>query len=297
MHFNIISVTIQNMRALTIEKKYKVGNVFNYFLCSDLHMESPEHDRKLLVKELDYAVKKEADIFFAGDIFEFLMNGDRKRFSPSKEKYYGEDAHINFAIDEAFEVLKPYGPNIKAALCGNHETSVMKHHSIDPVALLIDRLNELPDTNIEYLGYSGYIRVRYTYEKGNHCQSFDIYATHGTGGGAVITKGTIGVNRQMTAHIANLYWSGHTHTKLVLPDDVCSYLDQNGVIKHKSRKGLITGAYVLPVHHEETKLRGKAKPYHVSYGDQMRTLQSSGGMLVEHEFTAIKEPMTVRIIS
>lgn len=285
------------MRAITIEKQYEVGNKFGYFLCSDLHIESQEHDRKLLVKEFDYAKKNGYDIFIGGDLFEFIMNGDRKRFNPSSEKYYGEDTHINFAIDEAFKVLSPYAQNIKVVLCGNHETSVIKHHSIDPLTILIDRLNELDNTNIEYLGYSGYIRLRYTYANGRHCQSFDIHASHGTGGGAVITKGTINVNRQMTAHVANLYWSGHTHTKLVLPDDVCSYLDQNGVIKEKSRKGIITGSYVKPTHHENTRSRGKAKPYHVSYGDRMRTLQSSGGVVVEHEFTAVKEPMTVRIIS
>jgi len=285
------------MRAVTIEKKYNVGDTYKYFLCSDLHIDSPEHDRKLLVKELDYAVKNNADIFIGGDVWDFILNGDRKRFTSSRVKYSGEDAQINFAIDDAVKFLTPYAQNIKVILCGNHETSMMKFHSLDPLALLIDRLNETPDVDIEYLGYQGYIRLRYTYGKGNHCQSFDIKAHHGTGGNSEITKGTITLNRFMNTHIADLYWNGHTHSKVILPDENCTYLDQNGVIKMRSRKGIITGAYVLPTHHESTKRNKKAKPYHYSYGDSIRTLQASGGVMVEHEFLAIKEPMTVRIIS
>lgn len=285
------------MRAIIIEKKYKIGDVFNYFLCSDLHIDSPEHDRKLLVKEFDYAVKKKCDIFIGGDIWDFIVKGDTKRFTSSRVKYPGEDAQLNFAIDEAFNLLRSYAKYIKVALCGNHETAMLKFHSIDPMVLLIDRLNELPDTNIEYLGYQGYIRLRYLYANGNHSQYFDIKAHHGTGGAAEITKGTITLNRFMNTHIADLYWHGHSHTKVILPDEVCSYLDKNGTIKTKSRKGVITGSYVHPTHHEPTKRNGKAKAYHYSYGDSIRTLQSSGGVIMEHEFTSRREPMTVRIIS
>jgi len=284
------------MRATTITRKYNAGDRFGYFLCSDLHIDSPEHDRKLLIRELDYAVSMNSFIFIGGDIWDFLLNGDRKRYTPSRNTFGPEDAVINFAIDEAFELLKPYAPFIKVILCGNHETSMMKFHSIDPAAMLIDRLNELENTHIEYLGYQGYIRIRYEYEKGNHCKSFDIKAHHGTGGSSEITKGTITLNRFMNAHHADLYWHGHSHTRVVLPDEVCSYLDQNGVVKTKSRKGIITGSYVQPTGNEPTTRNGKAKPYHVSYGDMKRTLQSSGGMTVEHEFISNQEFIT-RIIS
>jgi len=283
------------MRTTIIEQQYASGDSFNYYFMSDLHLDSPEHDRKLLIRELDYALSKKASIFIGGDIFDFLLNGDRKRYTPSRNKYGAEDAAVNFALEEAYTTLKPYAKNIKVVLCGNHEVSMMKFHSIDPLVILICKLNELEGVHIEYLGYQGYIRLAYKYKKGASAQSFDIKAHHGTGGSSEITKGTITLSRFMNAHIADLYWSGHTHTKVVLPDENCTYLDQYGNINVRSRKGLITGAYVHASQYEPSTHNGQAKPYHVSYGDLKRTLQSTGSILMEQTFVN-KEEMITRII-
>lgn len=284
------------MRAVTIQKTFKTGDIFNYYLMSDLHIESPEHDRKLLIKELEYAKKNNADIFIGGDIFDFINNGDRKRYTPSRNKYEELDAVINEAIDEAFEILKPYAKNIKVMLCGNHESSVIKHHSFDPAAVLTRELNKLSGVDIKYLGYQGYIRLKYSYAKGKRNFNFDIKAHHGTGGAAEITKGTITINRFMNSHIADLYWSGHTHTKVILPDETQSYMNLDGNICTKSRKGIITAAYVCPVKEVGTTRNGKVNPYNIDYGDTKRTLQSTGGVMFSHEFETI-EGITTRIIS
>lgn len=282
------------MRAVTLTKEYKSGSEFNYFLCSDLHLESPEHDRKLLLKEFDYAVKHDADIFIGGDVFDFILNGDRKRYTPTRNKFTDTDSVLNEALAEAIEVLTPYAKNIKVVLCGNHESSVIKHHSIDILALLIYELNKLNGVYIQYLGYQGYIRLYYKYSNGNQTHSFDIKASHGSGGGAVVTKGTIGINRQMNSAIADMYWSGHTHTKVILPDENCSYLNSAGNIKYKSRKGVITGAYVCPVKQDYPEFSGRPKPYGIDYGDMMRSLQSTGGVMMTHSFPSAVD-MDVRL--
>jgi len=284
------------MRAVTIEKDFKSGDTFNYFLMSDLHLESPEHNRKLLIKELDYAKKHNADIFIGGDIWDFINNGDRKRYTPSRNKYGELDAVINEAIDEAFEVLKPYAKNIKVILCGNHESSVIKFHNFDPAAVLVRDLNRLHCADVKYLGYQGYIRLRYKYKKGNRSFNFDIKAHHGTGGSSEITKGTITINRFMNAHSADAHWFGHTHTKVILPDENQSYLNEKGNICTRSRKGIITGAYVYPVNEKNTTRNGNPASYNIDYGDMKRTLQSTGGVMLRHEFEGI-EGITTRIIT
>lgn len=282
------------MRAVTLKKNYKSGEEYNYFLCSDLHLESPEHDRKLLIKELDYAVKQNADIFIGGDVFDFILNGDKKRYTPTRNKYTDTDSVLNEALAEAIEVLTPYAKNIKVILCGNHESMVIKHHSIDILALLIYELNKLEGVYIQYLGYQGYIRIAYKYASGNQTHTFDIKASHGSGGGAIVTKGTIGINRQMSAAIADMYWSGHTHTKVILPDENCSYMDSFGNIKYKSRKGVITGAYVMPVQEEYTEFHGRPNPYGINYGDMMKSLQSTGGVMMTHTFHSVVD-MDIRM--
>jgi UDP-2,3-diacylglucosamine pyrophosphatase LpxH len=284
------------MRAVIIEKEYEVGDRFGIFLASDLHIDSPDHDRKLLIREFDEAVRLNARIIIAGDVYDFIMNGDSKRYTPSRGKYGQEDAHINHAIDESFNVLSKYAKNIDVMMLGNHESSVVKHHSIDPVAILINRLNRECGADIYYLGYQGFIRYQYKYKNGNSSRSYDIKACHGSGGSSPVTKGTITLNRYMNMHDADLYFSGHTHSKVILPCEPRSYLDNKGNIKWKERKAIVTGAYVNPVESENTRTASGARPYNVNYGDMMRSFQSTGGVMVEHEFIG-KDEMITRIIS
>lgn len=286
------------MRSVIINKPYESGQVFNYFFMSDLHHDSPEHNRPLLIKELEMAKEHNADIFIGGDLFSMLINGDRKRYTPSRARYYGEDAHINAAIEELYHTLLPYACLIRVILSGNHEETTVKFHGIDPVACLVDRLNMLQDTNIEYLGYEGYIRLAYKYAKGNDSRSYDIKAHHGAGGKSEVTFGTITQQRFMYAHEADLYWNGHTHEALVLPRKYKSYLDKNGNPRVKRRDCIVTAPYVHIVEHEATKRGNSAKPMKVDYGHSMRTLQSDGGIMVRHQFTGRDaDSLEVHIIS
>ena len=284
------------MRIAEIEKEYESDSEFNYFFMSDLHIENPGHDRKLLKKELDYAVKHNADIFIGGDLFDMIISGDRKRFSPSHNKYGSMDAVINEAVDEAYTLLKPYAKNIKTILCGNHESTTIHYHGFDPVALLIYELNKLDGVSISYLGYQGYIRIKYKYAKGKNCFTYDIKASHGTGGSAEITKGTITLNRLMTAHSADAYWIGHVHSKVVLPDETMSYVNERGAIKHRSRKAFITGAYLYPVTSKQAKSGGRPESYNEDYGDRMRTLQSTGGIMMNHTILPSHGGVDVKLI-
>ena len=115
------------MRAVTIEKTYNVGDTFSYYICGDFHIDSREHDRKLLISELEEAKARGSRIIILGDIFDFIMNGDSKRYTPSRSRYGHEDGHINYAIDEAFDVLVPYAESIDIMMLGNHESSVIKY--------------------------------------------------------------------------------------------------------------------------------------------------------------------------
>jgi len=70
-----------------IKKKWNAKELQEHyiFLCSDLHLDSPAHDRKLLVRELDRALELDADIIIGGDVFDALLPGDRKRHTPSSD--------------------------------------------------------------------------------------------------------------------------------------------------------------------------------------------------------------------
>jgi predicted phosphodiesterase len=283
------------MRAVTFKREYKLGDVVNIFLASDLHLDSPEHDRELLIKEFDEAKRMNARIIIGGDIFDFLLNGDSKRYTPSRNSYGPIDSHINEAVRDAYEVLSPYASNIDVVMIGNHESSVIKYHSFDPVAMLVGMLNMNEKSNIVYLGYQGYIKYHYSYQSGGRTHTYVIKACHGVGGSSPVTKGTITLNRFMNMHEADLYFSGHTHSKVVLPCEPKSYIDRMGNVKVKERKAVVTGAYVKPVQEESTKRKNEPNPYNVHFGDLMRSLQSTGGVMLQHTFKA-KDYMETKII-
>ena len=272
------------MRSVILQKEYNVGDIFYYGFMSDMHLDAPDHDRDRLIEDLEFFKEHNADIFIGGDNWSMLMNGDRKRYTPSQARYPGEDAHINHAINEAVDVLTPYAHLIKVMLSGNHEETTLKFHGIDPTAALIDRLNEKTGSSIEYLGYQGFIRLSYKYANGNETRMVDIKAHHGAGGAAEVSKGTITEQRFIHSNIADIYWNGHTHYSLVMPCDNAAYLDNKGVPRARTRLALVSAPYVHVVSHESTKRGNHARPMKVNYGNRMRTYVSTGGHMVYHIF-------------
>jgi len=268
-------------RAVTIERFFNYGETFNTFFCGDIHLDSPGHDRKLFISEMDYAVSHNCDIVILGDIFDLITHGDRKRYTPSSNKY-GTDTAINSMFDEAVKLFTPYAKNIKVMLCGNHEGSVVKYHNFDLAVMLVWELNKLDGVDIKYMGMQGYIRLRYKKVDApdKKSTSYDIKSHHGVGGSAEITKGTITLNRFMAAYEADLHVMGHTHTKVILPDENRGYLTREGEVRAKSVKAFIVGAYVYPVTQQDITFKGKANPYSIDYGDTRRTLQSTGGIMI-----------------
>lgn len=252
---------------------------FYTLLVSDLHIGSKGIDKKAIEAEFQEAKDKDANILINGDIGEFILPKDNKRYSAGGDKY-GTDNHINKTIDEILEFLTPYKDNIRLIGMGNHETSVLKYNGFDPVQQVIYSLNR-EGGNIDHGQYCGF--VRFKYRKGESLkggsQTEDLYYNHGQGGKAEISKGAIDLNRMMTSKDASIYWIGHKHTKLVLPDERVVYADKKGNIKDKVKTGVVTGSY---------KRNGKSynaikKGYELSFGEEnFRTNQSCGGVFLKH---------------
>ena len=246
------------------------------FLCSDLHLDSPAHDRKLLKAELDEALRLDADILIGGDIFDAILHGDKKRHSPSSDTD-NTDPKLNVIVQRAYEFLKPYAKKIVAIGHGNHEMSVVKFNSFDPLDALHFLLQLEKGVDIKQLHYTGIVRYQYEHSGGGHRRSFDIYFNHGQGASAEISKGLIMIDRHRKKVDADIYWFGHTHTKVVLPSENQIYMSTSGELKNKTIRCLITGCY-QKVFNDSTN-----KEYaSVNYGEEkMRVNQSTGGAMLK----------------
>lgn len=226
-------------------------------IVGDPHLEAANHNRELFVRDLDGAKERGDSVWVIGDVWSMILARDLKRFTQGRHGHK-LDAAINAFVTEAFEVLKPYANNIDIMLLGNHEAEVIRRHHVDPLALLIDRLNQVKTSGhykdadgkarIAHAGYTAWVQVQFQKNtrggKGSRSWSVSnmVWLHHGRGGGAPVTKGMIDANRIRAARYADVYAIGHKHTS-VHDSQRFEYLDSYGNKRIVWQDFVIVGGY------------------------------------------------------
>lgn len=266
------------MRKSDFKFNYKSGDVFNYFVCSDTHIGNSTFDQEYFTKDFESAKKAKAKIYIFGDVLDMIVPNDIVRYNAGADPYHSS-AYVNDIVNNGIAVLEPYIDNISFMSHGNHETVFQKRHSFDPLEILVYMLNEKrnkklpPITMGDYIGFIGF---NYEHKAGGHSRNQTWYYDHGKGGASEVTKGTIGINRMMMRANADVYLSGHTHNKVVLPSESQFDIDARGNIYDRKRTAIVTGSYLKNV-------KKSGKHYQPDYGyEKMRSNQSTGGVMITH---------------
>jgi len=184
-------------------------------LISDLHWDNPHCDRQLLKRHLDEAVAGGHDILINGDLF-CAMQGkyDGRRSKSDIRPEHNNAKYLDSLVETAAEWFAPYAQNIKVIGYGNHETSILKHCETDLIERLVTLLNANTKSSIEIGGYGGWVIYRFR-RTDRSSTPFKIKYFHGSGGGGVVTKGSIQFNRMMTMiEGADAIWMGHVHESM-----------------------------------------------------------------------------------
>jgi hypothetical protein len=184
-------------------------------LISDLHWDNPHCDRQLLKRHLDEAVAGGHDILINGDLF-CAMQGkyDGRRSKADIRPEHNNAKYLDALVETAAEWFEPYAQNIKVIGYGNHETSILKHCETDLIERLVTLLNANTKSSIEIGGYGGWVIYRFR-RTDRSSTPFKIKYFHGSGGGGVVTKGSIQFNRMMTMiEGADAIWMGHVHESM-----------------------------------------------------------------------------------
>lgn len=205
------------MKTIRIETN---GQYKPLFLCSDIHIDSADHLPDLFLKHLNFCLKKNIDIVINGDIFDLMQSRyDGRRKNQQEKKHY-----FNDVLKDTVKTLEPYSHLIKAIFKGNHETSVERHSDLNMLELLIDLLNA-KGSNIEIGGYQNILQIGLSHTTSKY--NYNIFAHHGVGGNAPVTKGIISFNR-ISNYLdgVDAVWQGHSHdimhqehTKLLIGRD------------------------------------------------------------------------------
>ena len=192
--------------------------------------------------------------------------------------------------------------NGKVSITGN---SVMKHHSIDVVKLLVYELRKAKsdkDHIVHYGGYGGFIDYRFHCGKradrpngGNHSQRFVIYYHHGVGGSAPITGGMIDFARAGWA-IADVIWFGHKHRRLstAIQTVGCPLTGDDPSIKEV--RNVQTGAY-FDTYAGQSQESFEEHGRLTNYGADMRMAPAGkGGARLLLQFNGQNNPYRVKVV-
>ena len=182
-----------------------------FLLLSDLHIDNPKCDRKLVLKVLKEEKEQNAIILIFGDLFCLMQGkGDPRRSKADIRPEHNKPNYIDAVIKDTAEILKPFANNIALIADGNHETSIIKHIEVDPIDYLLNYLHK-HNPDIQHGGYQGFVRLNtFAKENKSNVKNVDIFFHHGAWGGAV-TKGTLSVNRYASIVKSDVVVSGHTH--------------------------------------------------------------------------------------
>lgn len=209
---------------------------------SDLHLDSPNHDRKMLLADLEYGASLGARMWLGGDIFTVIMPLDRR--SSGQHRRARMDALLDQILDEGVEVLGPYVDHIDLVCLGNHEVTALKYYYTDLVNKLRLQLQQKRSKSlppIRHGGYTGFVILRFR-DRNDHMETDTVYYHHGKGGSAPVTRGMIDVNRVIAGNRADVYWLQHKH---VSTSDVprVRAVDQKGNIEWRPLIAFHTAGY------------------------------------------------------
>lgn len=196
-------------------------------LISDCHWDNPHCDRDLLKLHLDEAIAGGHDILINGDLFCAMQGKYDGRRSKSDIRPEHNTAHyLDALVETASDWFAPYAKNIKVVGYGNHETSILRHCETDLIERFVTLLNHKAKSNVQVGGYGGW--VIYQFHQNDKIRgSYKIKYFHGSGGGGVVTKGSINFNRMQTMiEGADAIWMGHVHESMEITYTVESLTHQ-----------------------------------------------------------------------
>lgn len=266
----------------------KSGDSVWIALLSDMHIGSAFVDYGNLKADLDRARALNARISINGDVFDFILPKDSKRFEPTTlhPDLRGRTDVVNASIELAVKILSPYADLIDFIGCGNHETVISKYHSVDAIKILIHELNAHYNGKIEFGGYTGWLV--YQFARNTERWSYKISYHHGSGGQSPMSKGMGGFYRKSTwIDGADCIWHGHQHNKTV-DRDVVQTLDQQHRLKHIERLRIMTGSY-MDTYREQSQADYQKNGRVANYAEEWNVApQSHGGVFVRLDFNTNK---------
>ena len=244
------------MKAFEFTTPLKAQTPLKLGLFSDIHFDSPDCDKDSLKMHMDYCLQDKRYILINGDLFDAILLKDIKRAVPHNTE--NRDNQLNVKLEETAHFLTPYKDQILFMGRGNHEESIMKYNGLDLMQMITTMLNAGNKHQIQYGNYANFLRFAWVNQRKQIQLKYDIFAHHGAGGSAPVTKGLIDFSRLSKGVNADLIWIGHKHQSVVDYSDPIMYIDKNGTVLLKNRQLIQTPSYQ----------KGRTIDYNVNFAER-----------------------------
>lgn len=205
-----------NASVLDIVHKIKSKDTKHLYAMSDIHFDSVKCDLALLDKHLSAAAETKSPVLIGGDLFDVMQSHDDPRRSLEElREEYKHESYLDLVVLDAAKFLSKFNVPYIIGM-GNHETAVLRKNNTNLIERLVYALNTTGGEAYS-MGYCGFIRMNFQYEKGEERCSRTLYWHHGSGAAAPVTRGVIDTARQ-AAYLpdADVVINGHNHQEYVV---------------------------------------------------------------------------------
>lgn len=205
------------MRLLTRRIDYTPGQTFTLYPIGDVHLGSANCDKNLFDATIK-AVRDDPDAMWIGlgDMVESIAPND-KRWNAGGV----DEAIVNLAsqdrigdvyVDKLADKLAPIADKLLVYSDGNHEASFAKHYYTNLSVRVLDAIGR-SDAYSEWATLT-----RLAFECGTHRTRIRVFSHHGWQGGRM-DGAKVNESRRLMAYVeADLYLTGHSHSKFVVPN-------------------------------------------------------------------------------
>lgn len=185
-------------------------------LMSDVHFDSIKCDVEMFEKHLAMAEELKAPVIIGGDLFDAMQGHDDPRRSLDElQKKYKHSNYMDLIVVDMADTLLKYKVQYFIGM-GNHETAVQNKVNTNLTERICYAINQ-GGGHAMSMGYWGFFRLIYQYEKGNSAYRKVLYWHHGSGASAPITKGVLETVRQSSyLPEADIVLNGHNHQEYIL---------------------------------------------------------------------------------
>lgn len=215
------------------------GNWYIYPI-GDTHLGTKHCTESDLIKKVQEIKDTPTALWIGmGDYGEFISPRDKRWDGKVVADWLAEDRD-NIAEGQTeyiYKLFKGIASKCIGLIEGNHEDAMRKFGNVDVQKNLCKRL-EVPN-----LGYSAWVRLRFTRENSAERHVFPCVFTHGAGWAITPGAKMNRLQRLMSSFSARVYGIGHMHDVITSTIPYLELTDAN-LIKQKERVGAITGSWV-----------------------------------------------------